>query len=79
MKKTKTQQENEEIDVIISEIKTRMKWTDKEVGKLIGITNETLRNKRCRKVLNQIDFNKVAILADAAGYDIKFVKREAYM
>ena len=81
LKKTAYQKEHEDIAAIIAEVKVRKGWTDKEVGKLIGprgIKAGTLKDKRVQKTLPNMRFCDVAVLADAAGYDIKFQKREVY-
>ncbi len=78
MKKTPYQQEHEDISAIIAEAKVRKGWGDKDIGRILGVTACTVSKKRTGKVLPEIPFCKVAILADAAGYDIRFVKRERY-
>ncbi len=81
MKKTPYQQEHEDIAAIIVEAKSRKGWTDKDIGKLIGpngIEERTVRNNRSMKAFPNMRFCDVSVLADAAGYDIKFVKREMY-
>lgn len=78
MKKTPYQQAHEDIEAIISEAKVRKKWQDKDIGKVLGVTACTVSRKRTSGILPEIAFSKVSILADAAGYDIQFVKRNAY-
>ena len=81
MKKTSYRQAHDNIAAIIAEAKSRKGWTDKDIGKLIGphgIGEGTVRNNRSMKVFPDMRFCDVSVLADAAGYDIRFVKREMY-
>ncbi len=67
---------NMEIWRIIEDLKYQNRMTDADVGKIIGIQGASLRNKRCSGSLPQMQFAKVAELAQLAGYEIKFERRE---
>ena len=46
-----------------------------DVAKRIGVAPGTLRNKKCDGELADLKFHQVCKIADAAGYDVEFVKR----
>ena len=80
MKKTPYQQSHEDIAAIIAELKSRKGWTDKEIGQYIGengIKAASVQHKRERKEFPKIRFCDLSQLLNLAGYDIKFVKRNA--
>lgn len=80
-KKNAYQQANEDIAAIIAEAKSRKGWTDKDIGKLIGskgIKAESVKNNRSRGVFPNMRFCDVSVLAEAAGYDVVFRKKEVY-
>ena len=63
----------------MAEAKVRKGWTDTDMGKLIGkngMRPESLKNNRSRKILPNMRFCDVMIIADAAGYDVRFQRRE---
>lgn len=77
-KKTAYQQANEDIAAIIAEAKIRKGWMDRDVGKILSLTACTISRKRSKKELPELSFSGVILLADAAGYDVKFQKREVF-
>ncbi len=81
MKKAPYQQMHEDINAIIAELKARKGWTDKEIGKYIGdngIKADSVKQKRQQKDFPKIRFCDLSLILDLAGYDIRFVKRNAY-
>ncbi len=69
-------QMNDDLKVLISEIKLRNDMDDYDVGKLIGLSPKTIRNYRAEGLLPQLPYCKVAELAKAAGYEIKLERRD---
>lgn len=74
-KKSPYQQANEDIAVIMAEAKTRQNIRDADIGKLIGLEAITIRNKRSTKTLPTLQFWKVLVLAEAAGYCVRFERK----
>ena len=77
-KKTSYQKAHENIAALISELKVRKKWTDEEVGKLVGengIKAESLRNNRNNGRLPSMRFCDVMKIAEMSGYNVEFIKR----
>lgn len=81
MKKGWYQKAHEDIAAIIAELKSRKGWTDKDIGGLIGDNGIKAGSVQCKR--NNGEFPKIRFcdlfaILDLAGYDIRFVKRDAY-
>jgi len=78
VKKNLYQKAHEDISAIIAETKARKRWEDKDIGMVLDIKASSVSDHRLKGTFPNMSFFKVLFLADASGYDIKFVKREAY-
>lgn len=72
------EQANEDITALIAETKARKKWEDKQIGQIIDVKPKTVSDHRIKGTFPNMSFFKVLFLADAAGYDLVFRKREVY-
>ncbi|HBI61691.1 MAG TPA: hypothetical protein DDY31_10865 [Lachnospiraceae bacterium] len=78
-KENSFQRANEEIDILMSEVKARTGWSDDKMAKSIGIGKQTIRNKRRDKKLYTLPFVSIMNLAKMMGYTIKIEKRDVYI
>lgn len=73
-KESSFQHANEEINILISEVKARTGWSDDKMAEIIGVGKQTLRNKRTEKKLYTLSFVSIMNLARMVGYTIKIEK-----
>lgn len=75
MKKNPYQQAHEDIAAIIAEVKARKKWQDRDIGKILEVKDATVSAHRRRGTFPNMSFGKIILLADVAGYNIKFERK----
>ena len=78
-KESSFQHANEEINILISEVKARTGWSDDKMAEIIGVGKQTLMNKRTEKKLYTLSFVSIMNLARMVGYTIKIEKKDVYL
>ena len=75
MAKNTYQKSGEDIAVLISEAKIRQGLIDETLCNRLDIAKSTIRNMKSQKRLPMLPFWKVMLIADMAGYNVKFEKK----
>lgn len=63
-----------DIDDLIYRLKQTKSYTDDQVAAVIGKSGATIAGHRSRKTFPLLKFRDVALIANAAGYRIRFEK-----
>lgn len=75
MAKNAYQKSGEDIAVLISEAKIRQGIHDETLCDRIDVAKSTIRNMKSQKRLPMLPFWKVLLIAEMAGYNVRFEKK----
>ncbi len=75
MAKSEYRNMSNQIAGMMYEAKLRQEMNDEELGKRINLAASTMRNMRSQKTTCNIPFWKVALIAQMAGYEVRFERR----
>ncbi len=75
MSKSEYRDMSNQIAGMMYEAKLRQGIKDEELGKRVDLAAGTMRNMRSSKTSCNIPFWKVALIAQMAGYEVKFERR----
>jgi ribosome-binding protein aMBF1 (putative translation factor) len=75
MAKNTYQKSGEDLAVLISEAKIRQGIKDETLCDRLDMAKSTIRNMRSQKRLPMLPFWKVLLIAEMAGYSVRFEKK----
>lgn len=75
MSRSEYRDTSDRISSMMYEAKLRQGIKDKELGARIDLAPGTLKNMRSQKTTCNISFWKVMLIAQMAGYEVKFERR----
>lgn len=75
MSKSEYRNMSNRIAGMMYEAKLRQEMNDEQLGNRINLAASTMRNMRSQKTACNIPFWKVALIAQMAGYEVRFERR----